>query len=61
MQNLRQIALCNVLYKIMAKVLSNRLKEVLLDLISEKQSDFFLERSITDNVIVAFEVVHHMR
>lgn len=61
MRDLRPISLCNVLYKVMAKVLSNRLKVVLPDLINEKQSVFEPERSITYNVLVAFEVFHHMR
>lgn len=55
------ITLCNVLYKIVAKVLANRLKEILSGVITENQSAFVLERNISDNVLVAFQLLHFMR
>jgi hypothetical protein len=53
----RPISLCNVVYKIIAKSLSNRLKEHFPDYVHPSQQAFIEGRRISNNIIVAQEIV----
>lgn len=58
--HLRRISLCNVLYKIVSKVLANRLRTVVSKCVSKEQSAFVEGCSILYNAMIAMEVIHHM-
>ena len=61
MSDFRAISLCNVIYKLVSKVLANRLKLLLDEIVDVNQSAFVLGRLIIDNVLVTFELFHHMK
>lgn len=59
--DLRPVSLCNVLYKVVSKVSSNRLKQLLVDIISPTQSAFVPGQLISDNILIAYEMTHYVR
>ena len=61
MAHFRPISLCNVIFKIVSKVLANKLKKILGMIISECQSALLPERVITDNILISFETLHYMK
>ena len=60
-QHFRPLSLCNVSYKIITKILANRLAPLLGKMVSPLQGAFVPGRWIAENIILAKEVVHYMR
>eukprot|EP00253_Pinus_taeda_P031270 PITA_31270 len=52
------IALCNITYKIVSKVIANRSKPLLPLLISPEQSGYVEGRQIIDGIILTHEILH---
>ncbi|XP_060963609.1 uncharacterized protein LOC115716507 [Cannabis sativa] len=57
----RPISLCNFSYKVIAKILSNRLRPFMSDLISPLQSAFIPGRWIAESSILTQEIIHKIR
>ncbi|CAL1384251.1 unnamed protein product [Linum trigynum] len=60
MSQFRPIILCNVCYKVLAKCLANKLKNIMHILVKPNQSSFVPNRHITDNILILQEYVHSM-
>ena len=56
----RPITLCNVIYRIISKLLANRLKPLLSKLIDYNQSAFINGRRITDSIHLTHELYHNL-
>lgn len=50
------IALYNIVFKNISKIITNRMKNVLGNVVSKSQSNFVLNKLIMDNILVASEV-----
>ncbi|CAJ2663648.1 unnamed protein product [Trifolium pratense] len=61
LNDFRPISLVGCLYKILAKVLANRLRLVIGSVISEAQTAFVKDRQILDGILVANEAVDEAR
>lgn len=59
MRECSPISCCTTIYKCIAKILANRLKEVLPKLISLNQAAFIEGKIISDIIILAHELVHN--
>lgn len=60
MMDYRPISLCNTIYKIISKVMANRLKKILSKLVVDNQNCFIPGREIADNIILVSEMIHSM-
>ena len=57
----RPINLCNVFYKIILKVLANKLKPIMDSIITPYQNAFIKGRNIFDNILLAHEIIDVIR
>ena len=56
--NWRPISLLNFDYKLLTKVLANRVKKVIPSIISSSQTAYVRDRSITDSVKLVQDIIH---
>lgn len=57
----RPISLCNVILKIITKIIANRIKQILPNIVHENQSAFLSGRLITNNSLLVFKTLHYLK
>lgn len=53
----RPISCCNIVYKLISKIIANRLKHILSECVSPNQAAFLKGRSLGENVLLATELM----
>ena len=61
LKDYRPISLSNFINKIISKIMSTRLSSVLPSMVSDNQSGFVKSRSISENIILAQEIIYGMK
>ncbi|CAN1822862.1 Transposon TX1 uncharacterized 149 kDa protein [Linum perenne] len=61
MTQVRPIGLCTVFYKSISKIIAARLAIILPDLVNPAQNRFVRGRCITDNILIAHELIHYLQ
>ena len=61
LKDYRPISLSNFINKIISKILSTRLSSILPFMVSDNQSGFVKGRSISENIMLAQEIIHGMK
>lgn len=57
----RPISVCNLLYKVISKLLARRMQPLMADLIANTQTAFIPGREISENVILLREIIHSFK
>ena len=57
LSDFRPVSLCNTVYKVISKVLAHRLKRITKDAVQQNQVGFVSGRVLSDNVLLASELV----
>jgi hypothetical protein len=60
-EEFRPISCCNVVYKIITKIISRRLKPLISEVIGEEQLEFLNNRKIHDVIVISQEVLHSVK
>ncbi|KAK3230652.1 hypothetical protein Dsin_002533 [Dipteronia sinensis] len=61
LKEFRPISLVGSMYKILAKILANRIKKVMNSVIGENQMAFIQNRQLVDSYVIAEEIIHNWR
>lgn len=57
----RPISLCNFSYKVISKIIANRMRSLMPQIITKQQRAFVPGRQIQDNIFIVHEAFHHLK